>query len=38
LAEHAEVKIPMLKGLEPEKAGQIYILLDPVHFLQEEVS
>ena len=37
LSEQAELKIPMLKGLEPEKAGQIFTLLDPVHFLQDEV-
>ena len=37
LAGQAESKIPMLTGLQAEDAGQIFVLLDPVHFLKDEI-
>jgi Ca2+-binding EF-hand superfamily protein len=37
LAGQAERKVPILTGLVPEKAAQIFLLLDPVHFLKDEI-
>jgi len=37
LSAQAERDIPMLKGLDLESAGRIYVLLEPVHFLEQEV-
>lgn len=37
LSEQAERDIPMLKGLDLASIGKIYTMLEPVHFLEEEV-
>jgi hypothetical protein len=31
VGKKAELEVPMLKGLEPETIGHIYVLLDQVH-------